>query len=81
MRTYSRRVALAKSDSVNLSTDIDVRAFLALYVGSTGDAVLVRADGSLETVTGLLAGTIYPFVGFMRINSTNTTAGGFVLLY
>lgn len=81
MDRYNGFVAHTKSDTDSAATNIADMNYMGLYVGGAGNAVLVMPDGSLVTVTGLLAGTVYPFCGFKRINSTNTTAGNFLLLY
>lgn len=46
----------------------------AIYVGGTGNIVVVMQDGTTKTLTGVLAGTVYPLSGLRRINSTSTTA-------
>lgn len=80
--TYDRAVAVTKSDT----TVYDCKA---IFVGGAGNvAVQTRgttgiADGSPDaavTLTGCLAGTIYPIAAY-RIMSTNTTATAIVALY
>lgn len=46
----------------------------AVFVGGAGNLVLVMGDGTTKTLSGCLAGTVYPFSALKRINSTNTTA-------
>jgi len=64
--------ALTKSDSTVYSPP-----YRALYVGGDGNVVLVAADGSTATFTGLVAGTILP-VEFVQLMSTDTTATALV---
>ncbi len=75
--TFSRFVLFTKSDTA----DIADRTFDALYVGTVGNVVVVNGDDSTTLFTGVLAGTVLPIGRFKRINSTNTTAGAFILLY
>lgn len=63
---------ITPSDSVNFSSPC--RAFL---VGVAGNVAIVTPSGNVVTLTGLLAGVIYPIVA-IRINSTNTTATSLV---
>jgi hypothetical protein len=72
---FVRAVAYTKSDTSNVSG-----AVRAVYVGTAGNVVWVNHDDSTVTFTGVPAGTILPGSP-RRINSTNTTAGAFVLLY
>ena len=62
--------AISKSDSVNFTT----RA-RGIYVGGTGDVVILPSKDSTTTVTfsAVPVGTILP-VECWRVNSTNTTA-------
>ena len=69
---YNQFFAITPDDAVNIP---EAERPQAIYVGSTGGpAVLVLGDDSTITVTGLLAGTIYPFTGVKRVNATGTTA-------
>lgn len=52
----------------------------ALYVGTTGDVVVVSPSGSAVTFVGVPAGAILP-VKAVRVNATGTTAGGIVALW
>jgi hypothetical protein len=72
---YRGAEAVTKSDTVALTN-----VSRALYVGGAGNAAVLMADGTTVTLTGLLAGTIYP-VALQRVNSTNTTATAMVSLY
>lgn len=64
--------AITPSDSVNFNSPC--RAFL---VGGAGNVAIVTPSGNVVTLTGLLAGVIYPIVA-IRVNSTNTTATNLV---
>ena len=75
---YNDFANVTKSDTVNFvgpkpATD-------GIYVGTVGDVVGVKPDGSLATFTGVPAGTVLR-ISVQRINSTSTTAGAFVALY
>lgn len=73
--TYRGAEAVTKSDTVALTN-----VCRALYVGGAGNAAVLMADGTTVTLTGLLAGNVYP-VALQRVNSTNTTATNMVALY
>lgn len=61
------------------STDF-AQAFRALYVGVTGNVVIITVGGETVTFTAVPAGMILPVAG-VRVNSTNTTATSIVGLY
>lgn len=67
--------AVTPSDTVNFS-----RIARSLYVGVTGNIVVVAADNSVLTFVGVPAGSILP-VQSKRVNSTLTTASSIVALY
>lgn len=75
--TYSARlgIAITKSDTVNLTPGCR-----GVYVGVTGDVVVVWSDDSTTTFVGVPAGVILP-VQAKRINSTSTTASSMLALY
>lgn len=50
-----------------------------LYITTAGNLNVVFADGSNVTLTGLLAGTVYPFC-LTQIKQSSSTAAGFVLI-
>lgn len=79
-KTYNQSFVITPSDTVNLSDD-EQRLIEAVYVGATGNIVVVRGSGATETISGLLAGTVYPMRGIKRINSTNTTASNLRGMY
>ena len=74
--TATRYSAITPSDSTALPDGPCV----AIYVGGAGDMVVVDADGTATTFTGVLAGCVYP-IRAVRINSTSTTATNLVALY
>jgi hypothetical protein len=64
-------------------TASDTAAFAecdAIFVGSAGNATIVRADGTAVVFQGLQAGQVLP-VKAIRVNTTNLTAGQLVALY
>lgn len=79
------------SQAVTLSDSVDLPRYRALqggpgsltdwiYVGSTGDVVVVQQDGTAVTYAGVPTGQFLP-VAARRINSTSTTASSLVALY
>lgn len=67
-------VAVTPSDSVNFTTNAR-----ALYVGNTGNVVLIPLGGTAVTFANVAAGTIIP-VRCSRVNATGTTATNIVRL-
>ena len=67
--------AVTPSDTVNFA-----RVANSIYVGGTGDVVVVFSGGGTITFVGVPAGMILP-VQAKRINSTSTTATSMVALY
>ena len=63
-------------------SDTDDFAFLVrgIYVGTTGNVVVVNPDDTTVTFTSVPAGAILP-VQARRVNSTSTTASNMVGLY
>ena len=55
------------------STDEADGPFRAIYVGGSGNLVVVDLNGIAATFVGVVAGSILPLIG-KRVNSTNTTA-------
>ena len=51
-----------------------------LYVGATGDVVVVTANGDEVTLTALAAGVFHP-IRAKQVKSTNTTATNIVGVY
>ena len=71
----TKGIAVTPSDTVNLAN-----VCRGLYVGVTGNVVVVHADGTTVTYVSLAAGVVHPIQAF-RINNTNTTATNIVALY
>lgn len=72
--------AKAFAISPNDNTDLAV-VTRGLYVGATGDVVVILdADSSAVTFVGLAAGIIHP-LAVKRVKSTNTTATGIIGVY
>lgn len=62
------------------STNFTAGPCRGLYVGTTGNLVAVKMDGSTVTFSTIPAGMILPIVA-VRVNSTSTTASNIVALY
>jgi hypothetical protein len=71
---YRGAVAVTPGDS----TDIPVTR--ALFIGGAGNVVVRTVKGEQVTLTGVLAGTVYP-IAVDRVLSTSTTATNIVALY
>lgn len=67
--------AITPSDTTDEAVD-----FRGIYVGVTGNVVVVPRTGSAVTFVGAQAGSIIPVRG-KRVNSTSTTATNLVGLY
>jgi hypothetical protein len=67
--------AVTPSDTVSTTTP-----FRALYVGVTGNVVVLLLSGAVLTFIAVPAGSILPVSG-SRVNSTNTTASSIVALW
>jgi hypothetical protein len=67
--------AITPSDSVNFTY-----AIRGIYVGGTGNIVVVNENGSTVTFSNVPVGLILP-VRCIRVNSTSTTATLMVGLY
>lgn len=73
--------AITPSDTVNFTVaDNKTTIVRGIYVGTGGDVVAVRQDGTAVTFTGVPGGVILPIVA-KRVNSTSTTASNLVGLY
>lgn len=70
-----KHFAITPSDS----TDFD-HTTRGIYVGGSGNLVVVDQGGTTCTFTGVLAGVVYP-IRAKRVNSTSTTATNLVGLY
>ena len=75
---FSVYVPITKSNSVNIGGPKPLTD--AIYVGGTGDIVVVGANDVAVTFSGAVAGSIVP-VQAKRVNSTSTTATLLVALY
>lgn len=51
-----------------------------IYIGGAGTAIVTTSAGDTVILTGLLAGTIYPF-SITAVKLTGTTATGIMALY
>jgi len=67
--------AITPSDTDNVPN-----APVSVYVGGTGNVVVVTSRGDTVTFTGVPAGTILP-VQVRQVKSTNTTATSLVAIY
>ena len=56
------------------SADETGAPFDALFVGGTGNIVVVKTNDATVTFTAVQAGTLLPIGGWKRIDSTSTTA-------
>jgi hypothetical protein len=61
-------VDVTPSNTVNLT-----RPARGLYVGVTGNVVVINLLGNIDTYTNLAAGIWHP-IAFTRVNATGTTA-------
>ena len=68
--------AVTPSDTVSY----DGRVARGLYIGGSGNAVIVTDAGATVTFVGLQAGFILP-VRHTRVNSTSTTATNLVAMF
>ncbi len=71
----SNAAAVTPSDSVSLT---DVTRWL--YVGGTGNVVVIMADGTIVTFTAVEAGTLLP-IRVSQVMATDTTATNIVALW
>lgn len=78
--SYNIGVAITKSDTINF-VGPDGRVLCdAIYVGGSGDIVIVMQNDNTYTLIGTIAGTIIP-VAAKRVNSGSTSATDLVALY
>lgn len=92
---YNAWAAITKSDTVNFvgpntfgqTTNPTTGAVAnqgaalcdAIYIGGAGNIVVVRNDGTTETIA-VIAGQVLQFKA-IRVNSTSTTSTGMFALY
>lgn len=67
--------AVVKSDTVDLAN-----VTKGVWVGGTGDMVVIMANGTTVTITGIPAGSLLP-ICVSRIKSTGTTATNMLALW
>lgn len=67
-------VAITPSDTVNFAAPAR-----GIYVGGSGNIVVVDLQGNAVTLVGAVAGTILQ-VAALRVNATSTTATNLVAL-
>lgn len=74
--------AVTPSDANSYSTAFgtDYAVARALYVGVTGNIVLLDAQGNTVTFSNVPAGAIIP-IAHTRVNATSTTATNMVALF
>lgn len=78
--SYNLGLAITTSDTVSFGCPNGRVVSDAIYVGVTGDIVVVPQNGTAYTLKGAIAGTILP-IQAKRINQTNTTATDLVALF
>ncbi|MEM2960720.1 MAG: hypothetical protein QXQ02_03705 [Halobacteria archaeon] len=74
------RPAYYKNASAITPSDTAENAFDAIYVGAAGNLAVVTEGNQSVTLTGVLAGHIYP-IRTKKVMATGTTAGSLVGLY
>jgi hypothetical protein len=85
VNTYSRHVAITKSDTIDIdgnTASVTANAPTvcdAIYVGGAGVVAVVTMEGTVVNYTAV-AGGVLPVLA-RRVNSTNTTATLMVALY
>lgn len=72
---FTSGFAITPSDTVRFTRPCE-----GIYVGGTGNVVVLLTSGDVMTFNGAPAGTILP-VKANRVNATNTTATGLVALW
>lgn len=72
---YTNGFAITPSDTTKFTKPCE-----GIYVGGAGNMVVLLTSGDVVTLTGVLAGTVYP-VKANRVNSTSTTATNLVGLW
>jgi hypothetical protein len=72
VQSYDNATAVTKSDSTVYAPPLD-----ALFIGGAGNVAVLTPSGTTLTITGVLAGVIYP-IACTKVMSTNTTATNIV---
>ena len=65
--------AVTTSDTVDFTKEVR-----QLYIGTTGDVVVVNQDGTTCKFVGVLAGSLLGPFFIKRVNATQTTASNIV---
>ena len=76
---YNYMKVYAKSDTVACPKDPNGNPAQAVYNDGAGNITVANVDGSTTLLTAVTLGVVA--ISPYRIDSTNTTAGPFVLLY
>jgi hypothetical protein len=71
--------AVTPSDSTDIAK-LNGHYPRALWVGGTGNVVIVTPDGEAATLANVADGTLLP-IQARRVNSTSTTATSIVAIY
>lgn len=79
LNNYNSFVAVAPDDNRTLVTLTHKKAH-AIYVGTSGDLVLVGSDGTQATFKSVPSGTLLP-IHAVQVRLTGTTATNIVALY
>lgn len=76
----SKASTVSPSDTADLPRPSGVAATKYLYVGVSGNVVIITPSGDTVILKGLVAGMFHP-IQATRIKSTNTTATDILALY
>jgi hypothetical protein len=74
-------VDITPSDVTNINLDFEKYSTRGLYVGDAGDVSLVWGDGSVSLHANLPEAYIIRAYGYIRVNSTGTTASRLIAYY
>ena len=73
-------IAATHAQAVTTSDTVDLtNVSRGLFVGGAGNVVVIMADGTTVTITGVTAGTLLP-IRVSRVKATGTTATNMVAL-
>jgi hypothetical protein len=76
----SKAVAVTPDDNTDLTKPSGVIGTKYLYVGVSGDVVVVTSGGDTATLKALSAGVFHP-IQVKRVKSTGTTATSILAVY